>query len=96
MNKFAVAAVVCVLFAGMFHMIFIMFDYAFWDDEDGAFYKLSDKLNDSMDDTHRQTAFEQGQMFKQGFGICRVICIGMCIVFLVGAALRKEGIGGNE
>jgi hypothetical protein len=89
MNKFAIAAVMCVLFAGMFHMIFIMYDYAFWHDEDGAFYKLSDRLNESLDATRQQDAFEQGQMFRQGFGICRVICIGMCIVFLIAAGLSR-------
>ena len=94
MNKFAMAAIICVLMAGTFHMIFIMFDYAFWDDEHGAFYKLSDSLNESMDATHQQDAFKQGQMFKQGFGICRVICIGMCIVFLVAAGLSSKQEGG--
>jgi len=94
MNKFAMAAIICVLMAGLFHMIFIMYDYAFWDDEDGAFFKLSDKLNESMDVAHQQAAYDQGVMFRQGFGICRVLCIGMCIVFFVAAALnRQQGQG---
>jgi len=47
-----------------------------------------------MDVAHQQAAYDQGVMFRQGFGICRVLCIGMCIVFFVAAALnRQQGQG---
>ena len=95
MNKFAVAAITCALMFGLFHVIFIMWDYALWHDEDGALYRLSDKLNDSLDATHQQDAFEQGQMFKQGFGICRVILLGMTILFFIGYALNRNDVQGG-
>ena len=90
MDKFAVGAIICCLMFGTLFMTYIMFDYAFWHDEHGAFYKLSDALNNSMDATRQQDAFEQGQMFRQGMGIGMVINLGLCIVFFVAYALNRN------
>ena len=94
--KFAVIAVVMVVMAGVFHMMFIMFDYGFFNPDTGGFVQLSDKLNESMLPEYRNQAYNQSQLFKWFFGMGRVICIVLCPVFgMVELFVSKRQVGGG-
>lgn len=93
--KFVILAVVMVLMAGVLHMVFIGFDYAFFNPDSGGLLQLSDKLNDSLNVETRNRAWNQSQMFRQGFGIGRVICLALVPVLVGIEVFSKPRIQGD-
>lgn len=75
--KFIVFAVIMVVMAGIFHMLFIGFDYAFYNDDSGAFVLLKEASEGNMNEAARNSADNLTGMFRTAFGICRVICIAL-------------------
>lgn len=91
MNKIWVVIIVilCVM-AFMFHWLFIMFDYAFHDPDQGGFNKLRDAGNDSIkNDFFKNQTNNQSNFLREFFGYARVICIG--VIFLVAGIAILEG-----
>lgn len=85
--KFVIAAVVMIVMAGIFHMMFIMFDYGFHDPDAGFVPKLSERINETVDSNTQSRMNNQSIMIREAFGYCRVICIGLCIVFFIAEAV---------
>ena len=82
--KMAVVGIVIVLIAGMLHIMFIMFDYAYNDPDDGAFVKLRDSLNGSMNWEMRNKSYNNSRMVVQMFGIGRVAVLAVaCVCFAI-------------
>lgn len=93
MKNFAILVVVMVLMAGIFHLLFIGFDYAFHDEDEGAFTKLAEAANKSMNWEYRNRSENTSNFLKDAFGLCRVICIGLIPVAFVIRATQKPGEG---
>ena len=88
--KYAVLAIVMVFMAGIFHVMFIMFDYGFNDPDVGAFRKLPEIMNDSLSPTYQNWTYNQSMLARQFFGVGRFICIALCpILFVIEAVTRK-------
>jgi len=92
--KYAVLAIVMVCIAGMCHMMFIMFDYGFFDTESGGLHKLQETLNNSLNDQYRNSTYNTTIMLKNGFGWGRVICIGLAPVLFAVEAFNRSKIEG--
>lgn len=94
MNKaFLVLAVLMVIFAGIFHIMFIMFDYAFHNDDSGAFSQLSDRLNETMNPTWQNLSYNNSKRLTQFFGLGRIICIGLApAMFIIAVVSNKRQI----
>lgn len=78
--KFVVIAVVMVVMAGFLHMMFIMYDYALHNPDSGMLTKLRESMNETLNTEARNRAINQTQMYREGFGWGRVICIGLALV----------------
>jgi len=82
-----------ILMAGIFHVLFIMFDYAFHDPDEGAFMKLRDVANETIsNETWKERTLDTSNNLRQFFGIARVICIILCPVMFLIAVVRKPGV----
>ena len=94
--KFAILAVTMAIMAGVFHMMFIMYDYAFFNHEDGAFIQIGEKLNDTLRPEYRNQIYNQTQLEIWFFGVGRVACIAFCgIFFVVEVVTRRQAAGGE-
>jgi hypothetical protein len=92
--KFLVLIIILVLLAGVFHMLFIMFNNVYYNNQNGIFKLLPDALNSSMDQEHINTTSNQTQMLRDAFGIGRVVCIGLVPIAVAIMALdRPKDIG---
>ena len=96
MRGYIVACVTLVCLAGIFHMLFIMFDYAYYNPDSGVFIKLPKVMNNTMTPEYQNITHNQSVMFRQAFGMGRFAVIGLCLVtFLIGIfntyVVRKEG-----
>jgi hypothetical protein len=88
---FMIFAVIMVLMAGIFHLMFIMFDYSFHNSESGAMWKLSDVVNESLEGDFASSTHNTSEMLRQSFGYGRVICIGIIpVAFAVNAFKRRD------
>ena len=92
--KFIVLAVVLVLMAGMLHMMFMMYDYAFFDDAEGGLTKLQETLNNSLNSEYRNSTYNTSVMLKNGFGWGRIICIGLVPLCFAIEAFNRSKIEG--
>ena len=92
MNRtFLVFGVMMVMFAGIFHIMFIMYDYGFNNPDSGAFTQLRERLNESMNGSWQTDAYNKSVQLQQFFGIGRVICIGLApVMFVIAVAGRKN------
>jgi hypothetical protein len=90
--KYAILGVLMILFALIFHMMFIMFDYAFFDPDVGGLTRLREEMNESMLTEQRNQAYNNSVMLRQGFGLGRVICIALCPILFVIEALSRPKI----
>ncbi|MBE3095348.1 MAG: hypothetical protein IMZ52_09990 [Actinobacteria bacterium] len=75
--KFPILIIMMVILAAVFHMLFIMFDNIYYNDQNGIFKLLPDAMNESMDASHRATVNNQSKMFRDAFGIGRVACLAL-------------------
>jgi len=95
--KFVVLAIFMVLFFGVFHMVFIVFDYAYNDPDAGAFSLLQDSFNETVEDTDRQDWYNDHQNFYlEFFGIARFGFLALAIIFFIAAAVSKYNEGSSE
>lgn len=83
MRLFAVLTVICLLLFFVFHAIFIVFDYAYYNPDSGAFIKLTETMNETLNPVYRNITYNQSVMFRQAFGIGRFAVLGLCLVFFV-------------
>lgn len=89
-----VLAVMLAIIGFGLHVSFIMFDYAFHNPDSGAFIKLRNVANNTIDNTSwRDNTNDQGNMLRDAFGIGRVICIGLCVLCFIIAVLDKPSRG---
>lgn len=92
--KWVVLAVIMVTLAGFFHIMFIMYDNLWYDNESGVMPKLSGILNESMTSDTQNRTWNWTVVFHDAFGLGRVICIGLTIGFAVLEAFDKPRIQG--
>lgn len=87
--KFAVLGIMLVLITGLLHIMFIMFDYGFNDSDRGAFVKLSEKMNNTLDSDTQQSTYEKATELQEFFGIGRFITLGLGLVMFAVEVLNK-------
>jgi len=92
--RFVILAIILVLLAGFFHIMFIMYDYIWYDNEDGALNILSGKLNESMSQDNQNLSWNRTSILREGFSWGRVICIVMVPVCIGLEAIDKPHITG--
>jgi len=92
--RFVILAVALVLLAGFFHIMFIMFDNVWYNSDNGVFHVIPEKLNDTLSNDTKNSAWNTTGVLRQAFGLGRVICIGLCIGCLVLEAIDKPRIQG--
>ena len=92
--RFVIVAIIMVLMAGFFHVMFIMFDNVWYDDDGGVFQVLPEKFNNSMDSETRNSSWNTTVMLRDAFGWGRVICIILVSVCFVLEAVDKPRIEG--
>ena len=83
MKIFAVLSVTCLLLFFVFHVIFIVFDYAYYNPDSGAFIQLTETMNETLNPEYRNITYNQSVMFRQAFGIGRFVILGLCLTFFV-------------
>jgi len=89
MKGYVVFVIMMVLLAGIFHFLFIGFDYVFHNSDSGAFVLLSDAVNDSLNAETRNDTQNTSDMLRAAFGISRVICIGLIPISFIIYAIQK-------
>ena len=92
--RFVVLAIMLALLAGFFHVMFIMFDNAWYSESSGAIPKIADVFNDTLSSDNRNSTWNQTVMFRDAFGIGRVICIVLVPVCIGMEAIDKPRITG--
>lgn len=96
MRIYVVAIIMMVLFTGIFHMLFIMFDYGFHNPDSGAMTQLGEKFNETLSPSMASSRYNNTKMLRQSFGISRFICIGSIPVICVVAILRRQRVVVDE
>ena len=89
MKGFVVVIILMVVMAGIFHMLFIGFDYAFHNPDSGVFVKLGEAANKTMNQAARDKAENTSNMLRNAFGLARVICVGLIPVAAIIYATQK-------
>lgn len=92
--RFVILAIILVLLAGFFHIMFIMYDNFYYNDDTGLFNVLPEKLNSSLNEDTRNDSWNRTQMLRSAFGLGRVICIVMVPVCIVLQAIDRPRIEG--
>jgi len=98
MRGYIVACITLVCLAGIFHMLFIMFDYAYYNPDSGAFIMLPEVMNETMTPEYQNITYNQTIMYREAFGMGRFAVMGLCVVtFFIGIfdtyAIRRNGGG---
>ena len=83
MRMFAVLAITCLSLFFLFHSIFIMFDYAYYNPDSGALLTLSETMNETLTPAYQNLCWNQSVMFRQAFGVGRFIVLGFCVLFFI-------------
>jgi len=68
--------------AGLFHILFTMFDYGFNNPDTGAFTALEEQMNETLTGDYQDSAYDLNVMMRQFFGIGRVVIVGICVVVI--------------
>jgi len=89
MSKYVIFVVIMVLMTGIFHMLFIGYDYIFHHPDEGIVSILSDEANESMRPYYRSRWENTSNFLRDAFGMSRVICIGLAIAVPVIGAVKK-------
>lgn len=86
MRAFALAAITLVILTGFFHIMFIMFDYAYYNPDNGVFTILPEKMNETMNPIYQNITWNQTMMFREAFGVGRFVTLALGVVmFVIGA-----------
>ena len=80
MRGFVFVAIIMVTFAFVFHMIFIMFDYAYYHPENGIFNMMPERFNETLNTQYQNSAYNQTVMLRQAFGMGRFLVLGIGVV----------------
>ena len=73
--RFAIIAIILVLFVLIFHSLFVLYDYGFNNPDSGAFTMLEDKLEDRMPESYR----DKNEELLQFFGVGRFIVLAIAL-----------------
>lgn len=81
MRMYALLTIVFVTTAFVLHMSYIMYDYGFYNPDSGALYEFTDALNETMNTKTQSAAWNNTQMLKEAFGLCRfgTLAVGLTI-----------------
>ena len=92
--KYVVLAILLVCLAGVFHILFIMFDYGFNNPVSGAFTKLQENFNETVENDPNWTGWydDHQNFYLQFFGIGRFCLIGLALVFFAVEAISRSRI----
>lgn len=77
--KFVVLGVMLVMVAGLFHMMFIMYDYLYYDADHGAINMIADIFNDTLLPAYQSRAWNATVLQYEAFGMARFLFIGVAI-----------------
>jgi len=93
MRLFALMAILLITFAALFHMLFIMFDYAYYHPDDGVFTLLPERMNETMNSDYQNSTWNQTIMLRQAFGVGRFITLGLAVTMFVLSAADYVTLG---
>lgn len=88
---FPLMTIAFVLIALVFHGLFIMYDYAYYNPDSGGLLKVAEVFNETLNDEYRNLTWNQTMMFRQAFGMGRFIVMGLSLLFLVISVLDVVG-----
>jgi len=71
-----------IMCAGLFHILFVMFDYGFNNPESGAFAALEEQMNETLTGDYKDNAYERTVMLREFFGIGRVVIVAVCVIII--------------
>ena len=74
--------------------MFIMFDNAWYSETSGVIPKIADVFNNTLSSDKRNDTWNQTIMFRDAFGLGRVICIVLVPVCVAIEAVDKPKING--
>jgi len=80
--------------AGFFHVMFIMYDNMYYNDDSGFFTILPEKMNESMSSDRANDSWNQTIKLREAFGWGRVITIIMIPVCIALEAIDRPCITG--
>jgi len=92
--RFVVLAIILVMIAGFFHIMFIMFDNIYYNDDNGIFTLIPEHFNNSMHSDTANDSWNTTGMLRDVFGWGRIICIGLVIGCITLEAVDKPRITG--
>lgn len=71
-----------IMCAGLFHIMFTMFDYGFNNPDSGAFTALQEQMNETLTGDYQTDAYERNVMLREFFGIGRVVIVLICVIII--------------
>ena len=96
-RKFAVLIVAMVLMTGIFHMIFIMYDWGFHNPDSGVFTILDEHANDTItNETFKNSYDNNTNMFQDFFGYGRFFLLAVTVIVCVVGITRKSSPMGGQ
>ena len=96
MRLFAVFTIMFVCIAAIFHFMFIMFDYAYYNPDSGALIKMTEAFNETLSTKYQNDLWNQTVMLREAFGYGRFgfFASGL-IIFAVGVFDDRRSKGGG-
>ena len=90
--KYVIYGIVLVMLVGVFHILFIAFDYGFNNPDTGAMTRIKEISNETLTGDYRDSANDNYAMLTQFFGIGRfaILVIGIIGFVVCVLAGRKE------
>ena len=83
-----------IMCAGLFHILFVMFDYGFNNPDSGAFTALEEQMNETLTGEYRNAAYERNVMMREFFGVGRVIIVLICVIIIAYLLFDRNPEGG--
>ena len=71
-----------IMTAGIFHILFTVFDHGFNNPDTGGFTMLEEQMNETLTGDYQQSAYDLNVMMREFFGIGRVVIVGVCVVII--------------
>lgn len=83
-----------IMTAGVFHILFTMFDYGFNNPDSGGFTLLDEQMNETLTGEFRDNANARNAMLHQFFGIGRVVVLAVCVIAIAFILFDRNPGGG--
>ena len=93
--KFALLAIILVLVAAMFHIVFTVVDYGYNNPDSGGFTIANDIIGDRLKTPYFQNWFDNQTSFtREFFGVGRVVILAMVVVCFAAEGFTRTKVEG--